>query len=132
MERDDNLKILMSVCAAMQARGIVASKAEFSTRILGKSPSYLSSMVARNRRVDDTTISELKRVIETWIETPDPIQICRPSDLLPVYVMISAFERSKDVRAAAKPRTRRGLRRVSGYRWWRALRALLRPSLSGH
>lgn len=54
-----DIEFLEAVCERMQQVGLVQSKAEFSTRMLGKGPSYLTSMSARERNVPDEVILEL-------------------------------------------------------------------------
>jgi hypothetical protein len=127
MEKNNNLEFLKTVCSAMQARGLVSSMADFSTRMLGRSPSYLSSMVARNRRVNDRTISDLKRKIQACIETPNLLQPNAPSDLLAIYVMMSAFEPSDDAVPASVARSMKSPSGMAGYRWWGIMKARLRP-----
>lgn len=62
-----DIEFLEAVYERMQQVGLVQSKADFSARMLGKGPSYLTSMSARDRKVPDevTTflIDQLKRDI---------------------------------------------------------------------
>ena len=48
-----DIDFLESICERMQQVGLVESKTAFSTRMLGKGPSYLTSMKARDRHVPD-------------------------------------------------------------------------------
>ena len=52
-----DIELLEAVCERMQQVGLVQSKAEFSTRMLGKGPSYLTSMSARDRKVPDEVMA---------------------------------------------------------------------------
>lgn len=54
-----DIEFLETVCERMQQVGLVHSKADFSTRMLGKTPSYLTSMRSRNRKVPDEVMSSL-------------------------------------------------------------------------
>lgn len=51
-----DIELLEAVCERMQQVGLVQSKAEFSTRMLGKGPSYLTSMSARDRQVPEEVV----------------------------------------------------------------------------
>lgn len=57
MARD--IEFLETVCERMQQLGLVESKADFSVKMLGKRPSYLTSMSARERNVPDEVMLEL-------------------------------------------------------------------------
>ena len=57
MARD--IEFLETVCERMQQLGLVESKADFSVKMLGKGPSYLTSMSARERNVPDEVMIEL-------------------------------------------------------------------------
>lgn len=67
--KDGNLEFVAAVCGRMQRVGLVTGKAEFSQRYLGHSPSYLTSMTARGRRVPGRVIEYLRDQIETTIAT---------------------------------------------------------------
>ena len=54
-----DIEFLEAVCERMQQGGLVQSKAEFSTRMLGKGPSYLTSMSSRGRQVPEEVIAFL-------------------------------------------------------------------------
>lgn len=56
-----DIEFLEAVYERMQQVGLVHSKADFSTRMLGKAPSYLTSMSARDRQVPDDVIEHLAR-----------------------------------------------------------------------
>jgi len=55
----NDIEFLEAVCERMQQVGLVQSKAEFSTRMLGKGPSYLTSMSARDRQVPEEVVAFL-------------------------------------------------------------------------
>lgn len=131
MANNNNLELLLAVCAAMQETGLVTSKAEFSTRILGRSPSYLSSMATRNRYVDDGTITGMKEVIEAWLETPDPNRPCPVKDLLAIYIMICARENRGTSQAVSRISKDGGSRRGSASRWWGKAGAQIRARVLG-
>lgn len=54
-----DIEFLETVCERMQKVGLVHSKADFSVKMLGKGPSYLTSMSARERNVPDEVMLEL-------------------------------------------------------------------------
>lgn len=54
-----DIEFLEAVCERMQQVGLVQSKADFSARMLGKGPSYLTSMSARDRKVPDEVMTHL-------------------------------------------------------------------------
>lgn len=54
------IEFLEQVCERMQRVGLVTTKAEFSQRLLGKAPSYLTSMKARERHVPGDVTGYLK------------------------------------------------------------------------
>jgi len=54
-----DIEFLEAVCERMQQVGLVQSKADFSARMLGKGPSYLTSMSARDRKVSDEVMTHL-------------------------------------------------------------------------
>lgn len=66
-----DIEFLEAVCERMQQVGLVQSKAEFSTRMLGKGPSYLTSMSARDRKVPDEVMAFLTDQVTTDIEEDD-------------------------------------------------------------
>lgn len=66
-----DIEFLEAVCERMQQVGLVQSKAEFSTRMLGKGPSYLTSMSARDRKVPDEVMAFLTDQLTTDIEEDD-------------------------------------------------------------
>lgn len=53
------IEFLEQVYGQLQEAGIVRSKGEFSERLLGKSPSYLTSMRAKQRDISSDVIMEL-------------------------------------------------------------------------
>lgn len=59
-----DIEILEALCERMQQVGLVASKSDFSTRILGKGPSYLTSMKARDRQVPKDVMAHLIQRLE--------------------------------------------------------------------
>jgi len=56
---NSDTEFLEVVCERMQQVGLIQSKAEFSTSMLGKGPSYLTSMSARGRQVSDEVFEHL-------------------------------------------------------------------------
>lgn len=66
MARD--IEFLETVCERMQQLGLVESKADFSVKLLGKGPSYLTSMSARERNVPDEVMLELAARMTNDIE----------------------------------------------------------------
>lgn len=60
----NDIEFLETVCERMQQVGLVQSKADFSARMLGKGPSYLTSMSARDRRVPDEVMGYLRQQLE--------------------------------------------------------------------
>lgn len=54
-----DIEFLETVCDRMQQVGLVQSKADFSARMLGKGPSYLTSMRAWDRNVPDEVMMHL-------------------------------------------------------------------------
>lgn len=69
MVRD--IEFLEAICERMQQVGLVQSKAEFSTRMLGKGSSYLTSMSARDRKVPDEVMAFLIDQVTADIEADD-------------------------------------------------------------
>ncbi|MFK4767100.1 DUF6626 family protein [Rhizobium sp. ZW T2_16] len=53
------IEFLEQVCERMQRVGLVNTKAEFSERMLGKAPSYLTSMKTRERHASQDVIDYL-------------------------------------------------------------------------
>lgn len=66
-----DIEFLEAVCERMQQVGLVQSKAEFSTRMLGKGPSYLTSMSARDRQVPEEVMMFLIGQVTADIEADD-------------------------------------------------------------
>lgn len=60
------IEVLERVYKQLRAAGVVRSKAEFSEVLLGKSPSYLTSMRAKQRTVSDEIIMVLGDAV--WSE----------------------------------------------------------------
>ncbi len=58
-----DIEFLEEVYERMQQAGLVQSKVEFSTRMLGKGPSYLTSMSARDRKVPEEVVAHLHETI---------------------------------------------------------------------
>lgn len=54
------IELLTKTYEQLAAIGAVATKAEFSTEFLGKSPSYMTSMQARDRAVSDEVLETLE------------------------------------------------------------------------
>ncbi len=66
-----DIEFLETICERMQEVGLVQSKADFSTRMLGKGPSYLTSMSARDRKVPDEVMAFLIDQVTADIEADD-------------------------------------------------------------
>lgn len=66
-----DIEFLETVCERMQQVGLVQSKAEFSARMLGKGPSYLTSMSARDRKVPDEVIAYLAGQLQDGLAGDD-------------------------------------------------------------
>lgn len=66
-----DIEFLETICERMQELGLVHSKADFSTRMLGKGPSYLTSMSARDRKVPDEVMAFLIDQVTADIEADD-------------------------------------------------------------
>lgn len=66
-----DIEFLETICERMQEVGLVQSKADFSTRMLGKGPSYLTSMSARDRKVPDQVLAFLIDQVTADIEADD-------------------------------------------------------------
>lgn len=66
-----DIEFLEELCERMQQVGLVQSKADFSTRMLGKGPSYLTSMSARDRKVPDEVVAFLVNQVTRDIEDED-------------------------------------------------------------
>lgn len=66
-----DIEFLEIVCERMQQVGLVQSKAEFSTRMLGKGLSYLTSMSARDRQVPDDVMAFLRNQLTADIKADD-------------------------------------------------------------
>ncbi len=58
-----DIEFLEEVYERMHRAGLVQSKVEFSTRMLGKGPSYLTSMSARGRNVPEEVVAHLRETI---------------------------------------------------------------------
>ncbi|ANM18240.1 hypothetical protein AMK06_CH03366 [Rhizobium sp. N541] len=68
-----DIKLLETICEHMQKVGLVQSKADFSTRMLGKGPSYLTSMSARDRKVPDQVIAFFTAQLQYGVADDDAI-----------------------------------------------------------
>lgn len=66
-----DIEFLETVCERMQEVGLIQSKAEFSTRMLGKGPSYLTSMSARDRKVPGDVLAFLTNQVTADIAHDD-------------------------------------------------------------
>ncbi|ATN35227.1 hypothetical protein ACO34A_15595 [Rhizobium sp. ACO-34A] len=64
----NHIDLLETVCERMQQVGLIHSKADFSERMLGKGPSYLTSMRSRNRNVPEEVFSFFISQLETEVE----------------------------------------------------------------
>lgn len=61
-----NINMLSDAYVAMRSLGLVDTKAEFSTAIIGKGASYLTSTVAKGREPPDTIIARLRERLVLW------------------------------------------------------------------
>lgn len=66
-----DIELLETVYERMHQAGFIQSKVEFSTRMLGKGPSYLTSMSARDRNVPAEVITHLLQRIDCDITEMD-------------------------------------------------------------
>ncbi|ARO31292.1 hypothetical protein NXC14_CH03388 [Rhizobium sp. NXC14] len=66
-----DIAFLEKVYERMHQAGLVESKVEFSTRMLGKGPSYLTSMSARDRNVPQEVVAHLRDRIAADINDID-------------------------------------------------------------
>lgn len=73
-----DIEFLETVCERMQQVGLVQSKTDFSTRMLGKGASYLTSMSARDRSVPDEVMTFLAGQLHNDI-FDDDVEILRLS-----------------------------------------------------
>lgn len=73
-----DIEFLETVCERMQQVGLVQSKTDFSTRMLGKGASYLTSMSARDRSVPDEVMTFLSGQLHNDI-FDDDVEILRLS-----------------------------------------------------
>ena len=71
-----DIEFLERLCEQMQQVGLVQSKADFSARMLGKGPSYLTSMSARDRKVPDDVMTFLAGQLHNDI-LDDDVEILR-------------------------------------------------------
>lgn len=60
---DNGLKLLNAVFEQLRTLGAVQTKAQFSTAYLGKAPSYMTSMQARDRQVSDDVLATLEAAL---------------------------------------------------------------------
>lgn len=66
-----DIEFLEAICERMQQVGLVQSKADFSIRMLGKGPSYLTSMSARDRKVPNEVMSYLAGQLQDGVADDD-------------------------------------------------------------
>jgi len=66
-----DIEFLETICERMQQVGLVQSKADFSTNMLGKGPSYLTSMSARDRKVPEEVMASLAGQLQNDIADDD-------------------------------------------------------------
>jgi len=71
-----DIEFLEEVCERMQQVGLVQSKADFSARMLGKGPSYLTSMSARDRKVPDEVMTHFVERLQTGIIDDETALAC--------------------------------------------------------
>ena len=68
-----DIEFLESMCERMQQVELVESKTTFSTHMLGKGPSYLTSMKARDRHVPHDVMASFQQRLEDDIADADAI-----------------------------------------------------------
>ncbi|MDQ0456964.1 DUF6626 family protein [Rhizobium paknamense] len=66
-----NIELLETLYQRLSEAGLVQSKVEFSTQLLGKGPSYLTSMSARERHVPEAVFHALLERLELDQESAD-------------------------------------------------------------
>ncbi len=64
----NTIELLDQAYAALHAQGLTASKADFSMSWLGRAPSYLTSMRARNREVSPKVLDYFYKRLERHAE----------------------------------------------------------------
>ncbi len=67
MTTADTLEMLERAYRSLQGQGLTTSKAAFSEKWLGRAPSYLSSMRARNRHVSPEVLDFLYQQLERYV-----------------------------------------------------------------
>jgi hypothetical protein len=74
------IEFLEIIYGQLKAAGIIRSKGEFSERLLGKSPSYLTSMRAKQRIIASKVIEDLSHSLLAEIEGYGPdvanVEVC--------------------------------------------------------
>src|SRR5690606_895615 len=72
----DGIEFLELIYGQLHEAGIVRSKGEFSERLLGKSPSYLTSMRAKQRAISSKVIVDLgDNLMAEIAERSDPAHL---------------------------------------------------------
>jgi hypothetical protein len=111
-----DIAFLEKVYERMHQAGLVESKAVFSMCILGKGPSYLTSMSARDRNVPEEVIVHLRERIETdssglvikAAELEEDLRRCKLEQACRSQVLLwIAEEDGKDVQVTDRKRARR-------------------------
>lgn len=119
-----DVELLQALYQRLSNAGLVQSKAEFSTDLLGKGASYLTSMSARERQVPEAVFRSLVERLELDVESADhrikELEVehlrCRAQQYQRKLVVRLLFERlSTDT-----PR-----QCLYGRAWWSAMRRLL-------
>jgi hypothetical protein len=67
MTTADTIEMLERAYRSLQGQGLTTSKAAFSEKWLGRAPSYLSSMRARNRHVSPEVLDFFYRQLERYV-----------------------------------------------------------------
>lgn len=102
------IELLTNVYEQLSAIGAVATKAEFSCRFLGKSPSYMTSMQARDRAVSDTVLETLENTMLAEIRrtalSADAAIKAHNVGLRRIHAKIEMYRADKWLREAAHAR----------------------------
>lgn len=67
MTTTDTLEMLERAYQTLQGQGLTTSKAAFSEKWLGRAPSYLTSMRARNRQVSPEVLDFFYQQLERYV-----------------------------------------------------------------
>jgi hypothetical protein len=102
------IELLTKTYEQLSAIGAVATKAEFSCRFLGKSPSYMTSMQARDRAISDevmetlenTMLAEIRRTAKSGNIAGEALNM----GLRRIHAKIEMYRADKWLREAAHAR----------------------------